>query len=448
MIMGTTEKPGRTVVFRTLGCKVNQYDTQSIREQFLDLGYREVRWGQPADIYIINTCTVTRTSEGKSLQQIRQAGRITPRPEIVVTGCYTDTGREQLTRSEEIDYIFTNEQKKDIARLVHSVFSCEDRKDKGLGQECRTPAESNLTEQISDFEGYNRAFVKVQDGCESYCSYCIVPHVRGRSRSKRPEVVEREIISLVKRGFKEVVISGVHLGSYGKGLNNGACLPALIDRIQDIKEIERIRLSSLEPLEVGQELIDRLKKNHRMCRHLHLPLQSGDAGILKEMNRPYTPEQYLQLIRNIKSQIEDISLTTDIMVGFPGEDEKAFENTLRLVERAGYSRVHIFPYSPRPGTPAYGFDGRLPDSVISQRIHQLKELSRLMSLKYRRRFLDRTVYPLIESNRDKKTGLLTGYTDTYIRILMEGEDSLKNMIVPAKVVEVTGESTFVQREKD
>ena len=425
----------------TLGCKANQYDGQSIREQFISRGYTEVASCQGADIYIINTCTVTQTSDKKCRQKIKQAARLDPRPKIVVTGCYADRDKEELKDIKEVDFIFTNEQKHSIIDVITNTSK-------------RSQTEENIIETntnealwdkgISDFQGHNRAFIKVQDGCESFCSYCIVPYVRGKSRSKEPGLVKEEAVGLAKKGFKEIVLSGIHLGNYGKDLDNKPTLVQLLKKIEAIPEAARIRLSSIEPLEVVPELIEVIKKSPKVCNHLHLSLQSGDGQILKRMNRPYTPQQYLEVINNIKDQIKDVSLTTDILAGFPGEDERAFENTLGLIKEAGYSRIHAFGFSLRPGTAAFDFPQAVPDKVKAQRVKKVKELGVKTSLEYRKRFLGKKVYPLIESQRDKATGLLTGYTDTYIRVLLEGEDNLKNNIVPAKIVEVTEEKTIAE----
>lgn len=423
----------RTVSFKTLGCKVNQYETQAIREQFLEAGYTETLNG-PADFYVINTCTVTANSDSKSRQLIRASHRLNPKATIIVTGCYVERNRADIERTKGVNFIVGNSQKNEIVKIIQSG-SCASH---------LSPHTSRSYQplRISNFEGHSRAFLKIQDGCNQRCSYCKVRIVRGRSRSRDLDDIVDEAKRLTEAGFKEIVLSGIQIGSYGKDLWGKVGLCEVIERLEVADGIRRIRISSIEPMDIANGLIRKIATSSRLCRHLHIPLQSGDDMVLARMNRGYRARDFKKLIRRIRRTVKDVSITTDIMVGFPGEGEANFARTLKMVREIMPSRVHIFPYSRREGTKAADFWETVPTKEIKNRITRLREIALTPSFTYRKQFRGRKVNILVETKRDPRTGLLCGYTDTYIKVLIEGPDSLMNEIVPVEVTDVGRDYTM------
>ncbi len=321
----------------TLGCKVNQYDSQSIREKLRAAGMREVSGSRKPDFCVINTCTVTGKADKESLYQVRRCRRDFPLSRIVVTGCVPSEG----AKVEGADLLVTNADKPEIVRLMAGRFPGSLR-----------AKDVSTEESISSFEGHTRAFLKIQDGCDNFCSYCKVPFVRGKPLSKPLRAIACEAAQLASRGYKEIVLTGICLGSYGKDLSPKLELADAVEALEPIKELARIRLSSIEAMQVTPRLIRLLKAGGKLCPHLHIPLQSGDDSVLRSMNRPYTSRWFIALVKKLNKTIPDFALTTDVMVGFPGETEENFRNTLKTVRQLGPLKVHIFRFSPRPGTRA------------------------------------------------------------------------------------------------
>lgn len=407
----------QTIAFKTLGCKVNQYETELIREQFISAGFNEVLFNNPADIYVINTCTVTQKADSESRRLIRNARAQNPNSKIIVTGCYTDLDSDEIRKIDPNLLIVKNSKKTQI--LQYLSLDHQNHLRGGLNHFV-----GGIGLNISRFEGRTKAFVKVQDGCNNFCSYCKVPFVRGRSRSRKPDEIIKEIQGLVLNGYKEIILCGICLGDWGKNL--GLKLVNLLDEIdKNIDGIFRIRLSSIEPWYVTMDLLEKIASSKRFCRHLHMPMQSGDDEILKKMNRKFKSQDFMNLIDRIRLLIPEIAFTTDIMVGFPGEREEQFDNTLRAVEFTRPSRVHIFPFSVRKGTKAALFKEIIPDSVVKKRINKLKSLTDKFAIEYKRQFIGKPQEVLVETQRDRKTGKLTGYTDAYIKVNFEGPDELK-----------------------
>jgi len=439
----------KTCAFKTLGCKVNQYETQALREDFIRLGYKEVAWGSEAEVYLINTCAVTRTAEQKSRHFIQQARRLNPESRIVVTGCFAEYSPDRIKNIKEVDYIFSNNAKRRIASVVSSKPELQTEQDWA---------------EITDFKEHNRAFIKIQDGCNRFCSYCIVPYLRGRSRSRDAKSILLEANRLAEKGFKEVVLTGICLGDYGKDsqilpnppLSKGGIrgdfqedsLCGLIAELEKIDEIKRIRLSSIGIMDVGEELINLFKVSRKLCPHLHISLQSGSEKILKLMRRNYTPSDYIDKVKRLKDACPDISLTTDVLVGFPGEEDADFDSTFQLCEEAAFSRLHIFAYSKRKGTLSYDFNPEVTPAAVKNRTKRMKELALKLSYRYREKFLGKILPVLIESRKDKESGFLTGYTGNYIKVLAGGEDALRNKLVPARITRMTGGKTFGQVIKE
>jgi len=386
----------KTIKFYTLGCKVNQYDTQSIRERFIQRGFKELSDGKPANVYVINTCTVTHKADSESVGFIRKAKRENPKSKVIITGCLAEKDSVSLSKIKGIDAI------------ISKRF---------------------FPESISDFCGHTRAFLKIQDGCNNFCSYCKVPLVRGRSRSRPLADIIREANCLVKKGFKELVLTGINLGSYGKDLGQEISLVDVIDALEGIEGLLRIRLSSIEAGDVSDELISRISKSSKICRHLHIPIQSGDNRILKKMNRKYRRNDYLKLIRKLKRRIPKIAITTDCLIGFPGETEKNFANTIDLVRKIIPLKVHIFPYSERPGTLASNLKGKVNALTIKQRMSRLKDVSCGLALKFKQRFINERMDVLIEARSKDAPGLWEGYTDNYIKVNIRSKRNLKNKLI-------------------
>lgn len=404
----------RRVKFITLGCKVNQYETQEFRERFFEAGYSEAGKNEPADLYVINTCTVTHRADKDSFYHINRCHRENPKGEIVVTGCMAGRERKTLEQLPGVSLVVANNRKKALVRLVT-----------GLKPVRRAG--------ISDFEGRTRAFLKIQDGCNNFCSYCAVPLARGRSLSKPIRLIVSEARRLADNGFREIVLTGICLGSYGKDLRSVLSLADVVSRLVLIPGIVRIRLSSIEARDVTEDLIAVISGSGKLCKHMHIPIQSGDDGILAAMRRKYNRRDYSDLIKRIKSSIPGISITTDVLVGFPGESERQFSNTCDLVREIEPLRTHIFPYSPRPGSRAVFYEGSVPPVVVKERCVRLAGLARQCSLGYSKRFLGSIVPVLVEGFAGSDRPLCEGYADNYIKVRFPGRKSMFNTIVPVKI---------------
>lgn len=400
----------KTCAFYTLGCKVNQYETQSIRESFLKSGYKEVEFSEPSGVYVINTCTVTEKTDKESRRLIRKAGRQNPKAKIVVTGCYAELDANEIKNVPGVSFIIKNADKDKIARIIDSkkpvIYPPGNRKYSPL--------------EISDFKDRSKAFLKIQDGCSNFCSYCKVPLVRGSSVSRDEGSVIAEAERLIRKGFKEIILTGICLGAWGGESIPKKSLSSLLVKLAGIDGDFRIRLSSIEPKYVDNGLLETIKRFPKLCRHLHVPFQSGDNKILKMMSRPYTFDGYVKIIRNARRQIPAVSVTTDILIGFPGEGDGNFRNTCKLIETVRPSRIHIFPYSKRSGTVAADLADDVPKNVIAKRLNVVNTLALRASYEYRKKFLGKATEVLVEAERNKATGLLKGYDDKYINILING----------------------------
>ena len=422
----------KTCAFYTLGCKVNQYETQGIREGFLKAGYREVGFKERADICVINTCTVTAKTDKESRQIIRNSYRRNPQVQVVVTGCYTQLNEDEIRGIPGTHLIVKNRDKDKIVDIIRSRNTARLR-----SSDKRYPP---LT--ISDFKNRTKAFLKVQDGCDNFCSYCKVPLVRGRSRSRGIKSAICEMKRLISQGFKEVVLTGICLGAWGEDLSPKRNLTELLKQLVGQEGDFRIRLSSIEPKYVNARLIAVIKSSPKICRHLHIPLQSGDDKILKIMNRSYTSGEYADIVKMARTEIPEISITTDMLVGFPGETEANFRNSCRLIRKIKPCRTHIFSYSRREGTGAARLNGEVPRDTIKRRMSRLRDLTLQMSYRYRKDFLRKETKVLVEHQRDRHTGLLKGYDDKYIKVFLKGADEYMSRIIPVRIQKVELERTF------
>jgi len=415
------------VKFYTLGCKVNQYETQLMREQFLKFGFQEIDNYRLADLYIINTCTVTHRADSDSLSFIRRARRENSEGKIIVTGCLVELDSQKLS-GEKIDLIVRNKDKPKILSFLTPNLRFQTANFKS----------------ISYFKGHSRAFVKIQDGCNYRCSYCKVTLVRGKSQSRSIDEIISEVKCLIENNYKEIVLCGICLGLYGKDLRPKISLCNLIEELEELEGDFRIRLSSIEAQDIDDKLIERLKESKKLCKHLHIPIQSGDDQILERMNRNFKGSEYKELIYRLREEILDLAITTDIMVGFPGESEENFNNTLNLIKEIRPHRIHIFPFSRREDTAAFYFKPQIPFNVIEKRIQILRELAEDISFEFKSRFLNRDLRVLVEENLDEKTDLLQGYTDNYIKVFIQTQKKLTNQLVYVRMFKIDKDHTFAR----
>ncbi|MFN7015682.1 MAG: tRNA (N(6)-L-threonylcarbamoyladenosine(37)-C(2))-methylthiotransferase MtaB [Fimbriimonadales bacterium] len=420
-----------TAAFTTLGCKVNQYETQKILESFEAQGFEIAPFDAPADVYVINTCSVTQSAEAKSRQTIRRAARQNPNAVVVVTGCYAQFTIRRGERLDEAHLVVPNPEK---LRTVEYLLEHFPQFKSALAQ-ARSRSEAPVRRR-------SRAVLKIQDGCNVYCSFCSIPYTRPVMRSLPYLEVLDEARAMVANGYREIVLTGVLIGDYGADTGSGGPnLAELCALLSTIEGLERIRISSIEPTQITDHLIDLIAENPKMCPHLHIPLQSGDTRILKAMNRPYDQAFYLDLIRRLRARIPDFSVSTDIMVGFPGEDEQAFQNTCLVVEQVEFCRAHLFRYSPRPGTPAESMRDQVPDAVKSERMQQLQQVCKAAARRYAARLLGKVERVLVES-RSKLSGLMTGTSDHYLQVEFAASPCLTGQLVKVRITDLTADGVL------
>ena len=413
------------VALFTVGCKLNQYETQAIAEQLEECGFERVDFSQPAEIYVINTCTVTKESDYSSRQAIYRAKRRSPQAQIIVTGCYAQLEKEFLVKLPGVSLVVKQDQKGELANLVANL----------IGDDSTKPKEKEKEDEFFGFRvckhaKHTRALVKIQDGCDKRCSYCVVPLARGKEKNRDVDSILAEINCLVKNGYKEMVLTGVHIGRYNK---DGSNLVHLTERILNDTQVQRLRFTSIDPKEFSDELIDLISKSKRIARHLHIPLQSGDDHILSLMKRDYTTDEYRKLLVKIKSAIPEAMIGADVIVGFPSETDEQFENTYQFILSSPLDYLHVFSYSDRKGTVASQFPNKVPRQIIRKRSEILHLLGKKKWENYLEGFIGKTLEVLIEQKRDKETNRLSGLSDNYIRVLLDGEDSLKNKIVSVSI---------------
>lgn len=394
-----------------------------------------VPFSAEADCYIVNTCTVTGRTDYQSRQMIRRAVRANPRALIVVTGCYAQTNAADLARIEGVTMIVGNREKASLPQIIADWWSQHKHDGPGLqGRQSRvSPYGEDDTFEMADLErftGHTRAFLKVQDGCNAHCSYCIVPYARGRSRSLHPDAVIERISRLADRGYREAVLTGIHLGAFGQDLTPATDLIALLGRIEARRPIERLRISSIEPREVTDDLLDLFQKATVICPHLHIPMQSGDDTVLSLMNRNYNGGFFRALVEKVAVIRPEAAVGLDVMVGFPGEDETAFHHTFRLIEELPVAYLHVFPYSKRPGTPAATMAGQVPDDLKKGRAARLRDLGLDKRRLFMEQFVGNPLQVLIEGRVDKKTGRYKGFSQNYLPVMVtNGQASMVNTIV-------------------
>jgi threonylcarbamoyladenosine tRNA methylthiotransferase MtaB len=423
-----------SVAFYTLGCKVNFYDTEAIWQLFKNAGYEQVDFETTtADVYLINTCTVTNTGDKKSRQIIRRAVRRNPDAVIAVTGCYAQTSPAEIMAIPGVDLVIGTQDRDKLMQYVEQIQS--DRQPVNAVRNIMKTREFEELD-VPDFSDRTRAFLKIQEGCNNFCTFCIIPWSRGLSRSRDPKSVIAQAEQLVAAGYKEIVLTGIHTGGYGDDLENYDLADLLWD-LDKVDGLERIRISSIEASQIDDKMIDVLNRSAKMCRHLHIPLQAGDNEVLKRMRRKYTVEEFAAKIEQLHQAMPGVAITTDVIVGFPGESEEQFENGFRFMERMGFAEMHVFPYSKRTGTPAARMEDQVDEEIKNERVHKLIDLSEKLQLTYAKPYVGQTLDIIPE--RDYKgapgTGLLMGYSDNYLQVVFAGDESLIGELCRVKVTE-------------
>lgn len=419
----------KTVAFITLGCKVNQYETNAMTQQFIEKGYKIVEHTEKADIYIVNTCTVTNMSDRKSRQMLRRVKELNKEAIIVACGCYAQVAKEELEKIEEINLVLGNNEKKDIVEYVETYIKSKNTEKQTIPK-VQTEDVMNQKEFVEfgdiTFTEKTRAVIKIQDGCDRFCSYCIIPYARGRVRSRKPEHILSEIQKNAKEGIKEVVITGIHIASYGKDFKQAYRLIDLLEEMNEIEGIERIRLGSIEPLLITEEFVYRLEKLSKVCHQFHLSLQSGCDETLKRMNRRYTTEEFKDITKLLRKTFEDAILTTDIIVGFPGESEEEFEKTYTFLKEIKFYKMHVFKYSPRKGTKAAVMPNQIDGNKKEERSKRLIELSNKNEKAYNQQYIGKEVEVLFEEEKD---GVWQGHTKNYILAHYKTEENMENKMI-------------------
>lgn len=419
-----------TVAFITLGCKVNQYETEAMIEIFLSEGYKIVKYDQKADVYVINTCSVTNFGDKKSRQAIRKAKKNNPDSIVIVVGCYSQTAPEEIEKIEGVNIILGT---KDRTKIVDTLKNY--KKQDGILNKVESVMKNHEFEKLSlsNMENRTRAYLKIQDGCNQFCTYCIIPYARGPIRSRKAEDIISEVTNLVSKGFKEIVLTGIQVSSYGQDLKD-MNLIKIISILNEIDGLERIRFSSIEPNIITDEFLDTLVKCNKVCNHIHLSLQSGSDDILKKMNRHYTTQKYYQSVLKLKEAIKDIAITTDIIVGFPGETEQNFNETCEFVKKVGFSKIHIFPYSAKRGTKAATMPNQIDSTIKSKRAKQLSEIEKSLRFAFLNEQKFKTAKVLFETEIEKN--VFEGYTTNYIKVQSKSEFNLKNKIYWVNINEI------------
>lgn len=434
------------IAFYTLGCKVNQADTASMENLFLRSGHQLVSFDGEADVYIINTCVVTNTGQRKSRQTIHRAIRKNPNALIVVTGCYPQTAAEEVKAIAGVDMIIGNQDRAQIVQLLEERLA--HRQTDTLDAVHKLTASTAFEEMAAgDITDKTRAFLKIQEGCNQFCTYCIIPYARGPLRSRSLESIRTETQRLISAGFKEIVLIGIHLGCYGKENPDGPTLYDAVKTVLDVPGVQRLRLGSLESVEVEPRLLTLMQEDARFCRHLHLPLQSGCDKTLQAMQRPYTTAKFKTLLADIKTKVPDIAITTDVIVGFPGETEADFETTCKFAESCGFSKMHIFPFSARKGTPAEKFAGAVTEAVKKERAEILGRIDETMHKAFLQAMVGQTAEVLFEqpAGEDYFEGLTGNYQRVFVK---SGGRNFSGEILPVKITAFDGEKLLGKIIKD
>lgn len=416
----------KKVAFFTLGCRVNHYETEAIAESFLKSGYEIVNFDEFADVYVINTCTVTSIGDKKSRQEIRRAKKINPLAIVVAAGCYSQVAPDEVSKIDEVDIIIGTNGKGKIPELVNK-FKDSGKKINNVESIMNVRKFEEM--EIDEYQNKTRAFLKIQDGCDRFCSYCLIPFARGPVRSKNPETVIDEVNKLSRNGYKEIILSGIHVASYGRDIGN-TNLVDIIDKIESIDGVERIRIGSVDPAFFTDETIIKLSHVKKLCNHFHLSLQSGCNKTLAAMNRHYTAEEYKNAVEKLRKYIDDVSITTDVIVGFPGETDEDFLETINFIKDIKFSKIHVFKYSEREGTRAASFKNQVSPIVKEERSKILLKLDKKLEEEFIDKFKGRIMNVLFEEGNN---GEYFGYTRNYIRVEAKSIDNIKGNIKDCRI---------------
>ncbi|TCT27028.1 threonylcarbamoyladenosine tRNA methylthiotransferase MtaB [Melghiribacillus thermohalophilus] len=421
-----------TVAFHTLGCKVNHYETEAIWQFFKENGYERVDFDHHADVYVINTCTVTNTGDKKSRQVIRRAVRKNPEAVVCVTGCYAQTSPDEILEIPGVDVIVGTQDRKRMLEYIE-----EHKKTRQPVNGVKNIMKTRVFEEmdVPTFTDRTRASLKIQEGCNNFCTFCIIPWARGLLRSRDPEAVIEQAQKLVDAGYKEIVLTGIHTAGYGEDMKDYNFAMLLQDLDEKVEGLKRIRISSIEASQVTDEVIDILDRSEKIVRHLHIPLQSGSDSVLKRMRRKYTTEFYKDRIEKIREALPGLAITSDVIVGFPGETEEEFQETFDFIKEIGFSELHVFPYSKRTGTPAARMKDQIDDEVKNERVHKLIELSNQLAKEYASRYEGEVLEVIPEEpyKEEPDSGLYVGYTDNYLKVKFPANEDMAGKIVRVKI---------------
>ncbi len=418
-----------TVAFHTLGCKVNHYETEAIWQLFKENEYERVDFETNADVFIINTCTVTNTGDKKSRQVIRRAIRKNPDAVVCVTGCYAQTSPAEIMAIPGVDIVVGTQDRHKLISYIED-YKQSRQPINGVGNIMKNRKYEEL--EVPYFTDRTRASLKIQEGCNNFCTFCIIPWARGLMRSRDPEQVVSQATTLVNSGYKEIVLTGIHTGGYGEDLKDYN-LAQLLRDLEQVENLERIRISSIEASQLTDEVIDVIDKSTKVVRHLHIPLQSGSDTVLKRMRRKYTMAHFSERLQKLHKALPGLAVTSDVIVGFPGETEEEFQETYDFIVKHQFSELHVFPYSMRTGTPAARMTDQIDEEVKNERVHRLIELSNQLAKDYASK-IDQTVLEVIPEEKGSTDGKLVGYADNYMKIEFEGDESLIGELVKVKVI--------------
>lgn len=417
------------VAFATLGCRVNVYESEAMMEKFIREGYEVVDFSEVADVYVINTCSVTNMGDKKSRQMISRGRRQNPDAVIAAVGCYSQIAPNEVSSIEGIDVVLGSRNKGEVVYWVNKAKD-EGKKQVQVSEVLRNKEFEDL--RIEEYQDKTRAFLKIQDGCNRFCAYCLIPYTRGAVCSKDPRKVIEEIKVLAENGFKEIILSGIHIASYGVELDQKITLIDIIEKIETIDGIERVRIGSIDPTFFTEEVVERITKFKKLCPHFHLSLQSASNGTLKRMNRRYNIEEYESIVNILRGKIKDVSLTTDIIVGFPGETEEEFNETYETLNKIKLSKMHIFKYSPRKGTRAADMENQVDGNVKEERSKKLIELDLKNEKEFIEKYIETEIPVLFEQKVKNEQDLYEGYTHNYIKVIVCSKE--KNLI--GKIIKV------------
>lgn len=426
----------KNVALHNLGCKVNAYEMDFIQQNLLKKGYNVVPFDEYADIYIVNTCTVTNIADRKSRQMLHRCKQLNPKAVVVALGCYVQTDSKGVIGDPDIDIAIGNNNKAKAVEIIEEYLAGE------TGEKVDCIIDINDVKNPCPYETmsiektieHSRAYIKIQDGCNQFCTYCIIPYARGRVRSRKQEEILDEVRTLSSNGYKEVVLTGIHIGSYGMDFKDGSDLMSLLEEIDKVPGIERVRISSLEPGTMTKEFIERLKNLKKICPHFHLSLQSGCDSVLKRMNRKYKTADFTASVENLRKAFDRPAITTDVIAGFPGETEAEFEETADFIRKIGFYEIHLFPYSRRHGTVADKMEGQLTRKEKTDRVKKLSEIEREMTRAYEESFIGEKVSVLFEEPREiKGQSYMIGHTDRYLTVALKSDEDLKNIIKEVKL---------------